>query len=181
MLTFPKRIAQGVTVKVEDIALSDYPASAGWSLKYVFVTSADQLEVDAVADGDNFDLTVTKVETAALTIGTYFWQAFVDDGTDRYMVGEGETLVVADFLTQTTGYDARSTLRQQLEAMRAVIAGKATSEQKRVKYSDREIQHYEIAELIAIVRYLEAEVKREQQEADIANDKAFGGRVRVRF
>lgn len=181
MLTFPKRITQGVTVEVEDLSFSDYPASAGWSLKFVLVTEGDQVEADAVADGDGFDLTIAKTVTADMTAGTYFWQAFVSKDAERFLVGEGEVKVITDFLTQTTGYDARTTLRQQLEAMRAVIAGKATSEQKRVKYADREVQHYEVAELIKIVRYLESEVDRENREAMIANGQGFGGRVRVRF
>lgn len=180
MLTFPKRITQGVTVKCEDISLSDYPAT-DWTLRYIFVIAAEQTVVDAVADGDNYDLTLSKTVTAAMDAGTQFWQAYVFDASERFKVGEGETEVVTDFELQDSGFDARSELRQQTEAIRALLMGVATSEQKRVKYDGREIEKYDRTELITVYNFLKKELRIEDQAAQGANGQTFGGRVRVRM
>ena len=180
MLLFPARITQGETVKRTGIVLSDYPAS-DWSLRFVFVIDGAQTLVDAAANGTAYDLVLPNTVTAAMTVGDQYWQAWVTDGSERFRVGEGVTRVIADYETRSTGFDARSALRQQVDAMRAIISGTATADQKTIKYAGREIEKYERAELITVYRFLKAELLREERAAAAANGQAGGGRVRVRF
>ena len=179
MLNIPSRITQGVTVELSG-SVTDYPAS-DYTLTVVFVASGNQTSVEAVADGDDYTLTLSKAVTAAMAVGVHHWQAFVSDATERFKVGEGEVQVVLDYAIMSGGFDARSTLRQQVEAIRAVLAGVATDDQKKKKYADREIERFDRADLISIYKFLKQELKSEDRAAAVANGKTFGGRVRVRF
>ena len=62
---------------------------------------------------------------------------------------------------------------EEIDAIEAQLAGTATTEQKRVKYGDREVERYSPEELIKALNYLRLEERRkERQQRD--------PRVRVR-
>jgi len=181
MLTLPKRITQGETVVCE-VGFTDYPAT-DWTLRIIYVVDGAQTIVDATQVGTTnaFEIRFTKTVTAAMAKGTQHWQAFVTDGTDRYKVGEDTTDIVSDFETKTSGLDARSTLRKQVDAIRSVLMGVATAEQKKVKYADREIEYYDRSELITVYKFLQDELRAEERAAKAGEGRPFGGRIRVRF
>lgn len=169
---FPLSFIQGVTVK-QTVSLGDYPAST-WTMTWVFVQDGDQQSFDAVADGNTHKLTITKAQSAGFSTGVYHYQVFVDDGTERFAIDSGETEVLADFETQVSGLDARTLIRQRIEAIEAVLAGNASTDQQRVRFGDREIQHYQPTELIAILDRLKLDERRQKR-------RSTGGRIPVRF
>jgi hypothetical protein len=176
-MNVPSKITKGVTLKWTE-SLSDYPASA-WTLTYTFISPTDKQTVIAVADGDDYEIHLGFGDTALFNTGRYDWQAFVDDGTDRYCVGSGTTQVIEDFASQPN-YDGRSQLQQIVDAMDAYLLGNATDDQQQVRFNDREIRKYDRAELLQLRNQLKRELKAEQIENELSAGTAKT-KIRTRF
>jgi hypothetical protein len=181
MLTIPATITQGVTVETSG-TLADYPASTH-TLRLVLVVDGQQTIINATADGDVYTLTIAKTVSAEMASGSHHWQTFATNiaTTERFQVGEGELLVKVDFEAATGGYDGRSALRIQVDAIRALLSGVSTDDQKKVKYADREIERYDRSELIVVYGFLKSQLAQEERAVAVSQGKTFGGRVRVRM
>lgn len=107
--------------------LSDYPASAGWTLKYYFRNAAAKFDVTASADGDAFAVSVAKASTGK-TPGWYDWIAVVESTTERHEVDAGRLEVLPNLATDVV-YDARSFARKMLEYVEAALLNRATADQ----------------------------------------------------
>jgi hypothetical protein len=107
--------------------LSDYPAST-WTLSYTLFNAAGKVSIAATADGDDHLVSVAPATTAAYTAGRYDWVAHVSDGTDRHQVGAGSINVLPD-LSAVSSYDGRSHARKMLDAIDALLEGRATTDQ----------------------------------------------------
>lgn len=129
----PEKITQGITAVWERNDLSDFPADT-WTATLEAVMSGEHFQVVAAANGLNYRFTIAKTATDDLEVGIYNWQLFVDDGSVRYMVedygyrGIGTVEVIPDFATQSSGLDDRSHAKIVLDAIEAVIEGKATKD-----------------------------------------------------
>lgn len=172
MGVFVSSFTQGVSVKAE-VDLPKYQAPT-WTLKLVLVRSDAQQIISASASGAKHLLALTTTQSAAFDPGTWDYQAFVTDGTDRHMIETGTVEVHPDFETQTGGIDTRTAIDVQIDAIEAQLAGTATTKQKRVKYGDREVEQHAPAELIEALNYLRLERRRQER-------KNRDPRIRVRF
>jgi hypothetical protein len=103
----------------------DYPAPS-WVLTYTLYSSAAVISFAAAADGTIHSVSLAPATTAAYTAGRYDWVAHVTDGTDRYQVASGVITVLPDVAEAAT-YDGRSHARKMLDAINALIEGRATA------------------------------------------------------
>lgn len=179
--TEPLEFVSGVTLqwRREDLT-GDYPASAGWSLTYAFRGQGGKLDVTATADGDEFAITVAASDNT-LAAGRYHWAAFVAKAAERYQVDSGVVEVKADLAAEVAGYDVRSTARQTLEAIEAVILGRAGKDQQAYQIEGRRLDRTPIPDLIALRDRYRAIVNSEEQAERVAAGLAPKGRIAVRF
>ena len=77
------------------LSLSDYPATAGWSLSYALAGAA-VLTVTSTASGANHLLTLTAAQTATLGDGLYQYRVRAAQGSTVETVTTGTCTVVAD-------------------------------------------------------------------------------------
>lgn len=77
------------------LSLSDYPATAGWSLSYALAGAA-VLTVTSTASGANHLLTLTAAQTASLGAGLYQHRVRAAQGSTVETVTTGTCTVVAD-------------------------------------------------------------------------------------
>lgn len=163
----------------EDLA-ADYPASA-WALTYRFKNAAGGFEVVATADGDAFAVSVPAATSAAIADGEYYWQVRATNGAAAHTVDSGTTRVLPNLFagTASAASDQRSHARRTLEAIQAVIEGRATTDQQQYTIGDRALTRIPIVELLAFADRYRLAVAREDQ----ANGKPNNlGRTRfVRF
>lgn len=131
---------------------ADYPASDGWSLDYVFRGAGKGFDRAATADGDIFIVNVAGVVTEAMTAGKYYYQASVSKGDEKILVDSGETLVLPGLATIAAdeSFDGRSQIKRTLDAIGAMIAGKATLDQQEYTIGPRQLRRYPISELITL-------------------------------
>jgi len=180
----PTEIVAGASLKWrrEDMS-ADYPAPT-WSLSYLFVDLADstrKFTVAAVADGAYFAVSVTPAVTVTYTPGTYEWAAYVTDGTDRYRVDHGTAKVLADLAALPVGYDGRSHARRVLDAIEAVIAGRASKDQESYQIAGRSLNRTPIPDLMKLRQTYRNEVRREEKAEAIRNGLQTGRMVLTRF
>lgn len=179
--TEPAEIVAGNTVKWtrEDLT-EDYPAPT-WTLKYYFVKTGAQIEIIATAVGETFSVTVAKAVTAAWGAGIYRWEAYVEDGTERYRVDYGTIEIKTDIAAQGSGYDGRSHAKKVLDAIEAILEKTATLEQKRMSVNGMSLDKRETTDLLLIYDKYKAMYLREQREERIRNGLGHKGKILTRL
>lgn len=160
----------------------DYPATGeGWTLTYYLRANlpGGQINIAASADGDDYDIDVAPSTTADWTPGVYVWESYVSKSGSRYKVGQGRIKLLPDFSAIELPHDGRTHARRTLEAIEAVIEGRATSDIQRyvMQAVGRSVDKLPIEDLLKFRDYYLAEVTKEEM-------KANGGRgknILIRF
>ena len=85
--------------------------------------------IDAAPDGDNHLVTITDANISVA--GEYTVQGYVKNGAERHTVYSGRITVTPD-LTALSGttYDGRTHAQRVIDAIEAVIEGRATKDQE---------------------------------------------------
>lgn len=180
--TEPESARAGDTWKWRREDLSDYPAPT-WTLKYRFKNAAGGFEVVATADGSSFAVTVPHTTTDDFAAGDYEYVAWVEGGGERYTVKAGAFKVLPNLTAAaaTDALDTRSHARKALDAIEAVIEGRATKDQEAYTINGRSVQRTPLAELITFRDRYRAEVRREEQAARLAAGLPSRKGIFVRF
>jgi hypothetical protein len=131
--------------------LADYSPSDGWALAYFF-HGPDRFTATGTDASSYFDVTVPSTDTEKLQAGTYYWQAWVTKGDESYQVDSGQVTVTASLRTGESGapYDGRSTAKRILDAIDALVEGKATLDQQEYQIGNRSLKRIPIADLIVL-------------------------------
>jgi hypothetical protein len=186
--TEPGEIVIGSTLKwTRD--LEDYPASE-YALKYYFRGAGKGFDAAATpdtGDGDRHAVTVAASVTAEMSPGTYYWQAVADKDGEKFFVGEGETKAVAGLasLAVTTTVDNRSPAKRILDAIDAMLAGKATKDQMEYQIggdgSLRMLRTFPPSEWVGLRIIYARIVMRERRNARVKRGGTLFSSVKVRF
>lgn len=162
-----------------DRDLADYPVSGGWSLTYVFVNAEQRFTIDSTTSGSLHRMSMTAAISSAKIPGTYTWTLFAKKAGERYRVGSGETVVVPNYEGDRP-FDTRSHARKTLEAIQAVIEGRATLDQQAYTINGRSITRMPVTDLLRFRDVYKAEVSREQA-AERLRQGGLGGAILARF
>ena len=144
--------------------LADYPASAGWVLKYTLINSAARINITGTADGDQHDIEVAATTTDGYTAGSYTYQAYVELGAERYTVGRGTITVLAGFSSGSGGADARTQAQIALDAALTAYASYTASRGTVDTYTiaGRSMKFRTVAEIAAQINFWRNEVYKER-------------------
>ena len=125
---FPDDLVAGTTWLVQR-TLDEFKASEGWTLEYQFSNAGGSLTSQTcTAVGDDFLLSVAATVTADFAVGTYYWQSIAtsNDSVPLVSVAEhGKLNILPQF---TAAVDYRSHNQKMLDAIKAMLEGKATSD-----------------------------------------------------
>ena len=171
----PTEIQAGdfTTWKITD---TDYSAADGWALEYNLVNSAGQIVINASADGTGHLVEISAASTAAYSAGLYSYQARMTKTTQIYTIRRGTIKVLVNFESQTTGYDDRSFAKICLDAIEAVLQGKAGEDVLSYSIQNRSLSKFSHEELLAA---------RDKYKAEWIGEEVSAGRksrkVKVRF
>lgn len=175
-LNIPEKIQAGDSLQFTD-SLTNYPAST-WTLTYTLINTTLKVSFSATASGDNHYTNVPATTSAKWTAGKYRYLATVSDGTDRFTVGSGSVEILADF---TKPSDQRHHVEKVLDAIEAVLEGKATVDQSSYSIAGRSLSRYSPAELLTWRDKYKQELKNIRQAERVASGLGSGRVVRVRF
>ena len=182
MLAIANVIIAGDTLDFTTSA-PDYPASSGWSLKYRLAprSTGTAIDITATASGDDYAIQVTATATAAWAPGYYSWVAFVEKASERYTVGSGQLEIRAASSTLAAGTDGRTHARKVLDAIEAVLEGRATKDQEEYAINGRSLKRTPIEELMKMRQLYRNEVAGEDAAANLAAGLGSARKVQVRL
>lgn len=180
--TEPTSFIQGETVQWRK-EFCDYLPSGGYSVIYYLRGPEGGIDIGGAADGDAFVFTISAAQSATLAVGEYGYQAFAILNADKFLVSQGELRVKAGLATISTGeaFDNRTQAEKDLEAVRALLSGKASSDVQSYTIGNRELAKIPMADLLALEKNLSARVRRERQAERLKKGGSFFKPILVRM
>lgn len=172
--TEPNSIIPGDTVKWTR-TFADFPPSAGWALNYELLNAQHRYEIAATADGHAHRVVVSAQTTQGYEPGSYDWRARVTNAEEVYTVATGRLTVTPSFGSAT---DIRSHARCTLQAIEAVLEGRATSATAEYEINGRRLKYIPLIELHALRTKYQREVAAEEGKS---GPRGVSGRIMVRF
>ena len=131
----PDSIIIGDTLKFTK-SLGEYLPVDSWILTYALIKTGEQIEFTATDNGDGTHLVnVSAATTAAWSSGEYRYQGRVSKAGEVYTVISGRFLITADYSAASSGLDDREHVKKVLDALQAVIEGKAELDQSSYQIS----------------------------------------------
>jgi hypothetical protein len=164
-------------------SVPDYPASAGWVLKYRLAprVSGSAIDITATADGDDHAVQVAASATALWIAGHYTWSAYVELLTERYTVDRGDLEIRAASASMAAGTDGRSHARIVLDAIEATIEGRASKDQQEYTIGNRSLKRTPMADLLRLKSVYMGYVANENAADRLNAGLPAGGKLQVRF
>lgn len=156
---------------------AEYPAPQ-WSAT-LLLRGPRSIDLPAVADGLAHTITVGAATTALWAPGVYWYSFRVQSAAESREVANGQIEILPDFAALPAGYDGRTQAELALEAIKAVLAKRATQDQQRYTIDNRELWRTAPADLIKLRAFYTVEVRRERDAK--SGRRTFGRAVQVRF
>lgn len=173
----PARVIAGDTAKWLK-TLAEYPADAGWVLSYELVSSAQRYTFSATASGVDHLVAVAATVTADWAPGEYQGRGRVSLAGEVYTVAQWALQVAPSF---SAAVDARSAARRTLDAIEAVLEGRASSATQEYSIAGRSLKYVPIPELLTMRDRYRQDVAAEENAANLAAGGVPRGRIFVRF
>ena len=167
-----------------EIQYEDIKASEGWTLKYVAVGQLGAITITASADtedADDFCFTATAATTAAYVVGDYKWQIVATKTTTRYTIDSGVVSVTDNIAGRSALYDNRSHAKKVLDAIEAVIEGRASQDQMGYTIAGRSLSRTPLQDLMRLRAMYKAEYDSEVATANIAAGLSGKNKIYTRF
>lgn len=137
-------------------ALPQY-AGPTWAATVYFENSVRQFSVAGSASGTTHTFTIARVTTADYQPGEYRWRLSVTDGTSRYTIEQGRTVVLPDPAAAGT-IDTREHPRKVLAAIEAYLENPANLSAASFSVRDRTLGRYTLTEILKMRDLYRAEV-----------------------
>jgi len=142
--------------------LENYSADT-WTLSARLVGSSGSVDIaaaNASGSGTAWTLTIPATSLADLKAGTYTLQLIATDGTTTEIAASEIVQLAA-----ATDTDLRSSAQKQLEAIDALLEGKASKDQSSISYNGRSISRLTWEELQNARDRVARQVQRETDRA----------------
>lgn len=178
----PREIAVGETLEWKR-ALAEFPAGT-YTLTYYVRGAGPGFNVAAAQEGSIHHVTVPSSTTQNLVAGTYTWEAWTDDGAGgQYLVASGEFKVITSLkaMTTSTTLDNRSQAKKILDAIDAMMIGKATLDQQSYTIGNRQLSRIPIPELLKARTHYAKLYARERRAERLKTGAPYLKTVLVRF
>ena len=163
-------------------ALSAYPASAGWVLKFRLIPrgAGSPISITCTASGENHRAQVDAATSASWTAGPYGWASWVEQGAIVNTVDSGTVQLTPNLRVAPAGTETRSVAAIALAAAEAALAA-WTPTTRRYSINGREMEFRAPAEIVAIINHWRAQVQAETRTADRAAGRPDRRKTYVRL
>lgn len=177
----PAQFRAGDTLLLK-LTLGDYPASDSWAVTYTFRgPNLSDVSFTSSASSDDHLFNVADTTTQVWESGLYQGVARVTNGSQSFSVWSGQLEVLPYLAIQDQNYDARSHARKCLDAIEAVIEGRATSGVLSTTIAGQSVTRMSPQDLAFWRDYYKAEVAQEEEQAAIDAGDSTGRNVLIRF
>lgn len=184
-ITWKRRSVSAVSENDNGILeTTDIKASEGWALKYVAVGRLGIITINATADDENaddFKFTAAAATTAAYVADDYQWQVVATLSTTRYTIATGIVTVTDNIAGRTALYDNRSHAKKVLDAIEAILEGRASQDQQSYTIGGRSLSRTPLQDLMRLRSMYKAEYEAEVATANVEAGLASGNKIYTRF
>ena len=166
----------------KDNLATDYP-TADYSLSYEFnlIDGATASNFTLTATESNDEYIISTSNTGSYTKGEYNWVSYITRTSDSARVKMAEGYVEVQDNYATTSASVRSHAKIVLDAVRAVIANRATMDQSSMSIAGRSLSRTPMSELFDLEDRYEIKYKAEVKRAAIKNGKSSKTTVLTKF
>lgn len=171
-MTTPTRLNAGFSLAWV-ASFPGFTASEGWSLSYQLTNHTNAHTIPATALGDDFQVVISPALSSTFAPGSYRLFAIAQKADDRRILANTSFEVLPDI---TKAVDLRSTAERTLEAIEALLEGKATDDQQMIQYNGRTLSRYTFEALETLRSRLKRTVARERERR-----RGSKGRIGVKF
>lgn len=177
----PKTIRAGDSISWT-ASYSDYPADDGWALDYVIITKDGGIkDISGAANGTDFDVVLSAAKTKNLTQGIFRLVGRVSKAVDQYTIYDSELRVEPNLFDDGVGTDVRTQAQRGLDAINAVIEGRASKDQENYSINGRSLSRTSIPDLIVLQKFYKSEVAKEKRALRISQGLKSRNRIYVRI
>ena len=182
----PETFRQGDTVKwaktVTHLGESRTPGDS-WVLTYTLAKENYTATITSTTDhgGGAFEVVVAATATADYEPGVYVWVAVVSKAAEVFTVDEGRLEVVPGLAQYSRGLEGRSWAERTLEAVEALIEGRADFDQDSYSIAGRSLTLMNISELMDWQARLRRRVASEERKRRVESGRDPGSTVRLRM
>ena len=156
-----------------------YSLYSGDSCMFYAFNSNGAFNVSGTVEGSAAVFNILAADTSSENPGRYQYAVRVSHNSYGLTVASGEFVLMAD---PTAGaQDSRTHARRVLDAIEAVIEGRATKDQMSVSVAGYSISRMTVSELFELRDRYRQEVVQEKYADDVAHGLESGNTVRVRF
>lgn len=157
----PAQLIAGDSLRLA-IPSGDYPSGAGWAVSLVLqpLAGGAPVTVAATASGAEWIVAIASSTSDDLAPGAYRYLIAASLSGDRTTIEVGELAVLPD--PAKPAQDQRSAARRALDAIDAVLEGRASSEDMKFTFADgRALEKIPHADLLALRKHYARIVARE--------------------
>jgi len=174
--SMPDTIRLGDTLDVL-FSLDEFSAADSWVATVFWIGATTDFSKLTTADGVNHLLEVTATETDTnLKVEQMSWIIQVVKGADKFTADSGTQEGLVNFTT-ADAQDLRSNNQKVLDALIAVIEGRASTDQEEYTIKDRQLKRMSIEDLLKFQAVYQARV-----DSDKRKEKGQGTQlIKVRF
>jgi len=178
----PSLITAGDTVEWQRQDLTDYLPADGWALSYSLINSTGKITINAGTSGEGYLVSLSAAVTAAYTAGVYSWQAYAtNSGDSKRVVVDSGTMEIAPNFSAMANYDSRSHAKKVLDAIEAVIEGRASVDQESYAIMGRQLKRTPMADLLKLRDRYSALYLAEVNAENAKTGKGKKNKLKVRF
>jgi len=153
----PDSFTAGTTLALT-VALTAYPPPE-WSLT-LLLRGPEQRDLTSTPDGTLHAFSVAAVDTASWAAGAYWYSLRATDGTEVHEIETGTLSVAPDLAAVSAEHDGRTHAERVLEAIEAVIEGRASKDQDSYRINNRELRRTPVSQLLKLRDVYRQEVRR---------------------
>jgi hypothetical protein len=175
------RILRAGDVSTWSESFAEFPATSGWTLSYRLLGAINYSAVNAVANGDGFDVTFSSSETSKYSPADYLLVGYVAKGAERHTISETSITVKGDVLTEAGGGDTRSHARRTLALIEAAIESYASRPVDEITIAGRTVRRPSLAALLSFRSRYQYFVKQEEMKERADKGADPGGSVLWKF
>ena len=154
-LNIPATLRAGDTITWDE-TVSDYPATSGYTLAFVlYAYGKNPITITASSSGADYTVSIVPATSRAYVPGVYTWQAYVykasgtpETITEKYSIAKGQVTILPDLTQASIGVDHRSHVKKVLDAIEALMEGRATSVEMSYSIGNRALSKMSPEELI---------------------------------
>jgi hypothetical protein len=147
MAFVPNQISAGLTASFT-VEHRDYPA-ADWDV-ILILRGPSSIDLTATAQGDAHLIEATAADTSGWEPGRYWYSLRASKGSDVQAIEHGQLVITQDLAAVSAGYDGRHHVEKVLEAIEAVIEGRAGKDQDSYRINNRELRRTPVGDLMKL-------------------------------